>query len=74
MKLLRIFLFLVPFSVLALGPACFVPNLGQWEGEFAFRCQAGRATYFVTHSGLTMKFVAKDEGGRMKTGLHFPPL
>ncbi|MDD5088201.1 MAG: hypothetical protein PHI18_05320 [bacterium] len=44
----------------------FVPNLGQWEGEFAYRGQAGGGSFFITSSGVTMKFVEKDEGGRMK--------
>ncbi|MDD5088046.1 MAG: T9SS type A sorting domain-containing protein [bacterium] len=53
-------------SAFALPPSGFVPNLGQWEGEFAYRGQAGGGSFFITSSGVTMKFVEKDEGGRMK--------
>jgi hypothetical protein len=32
----------------------FVPNLGQWDGEFAFRFSQGSTTYFLTETGMSL--------------------
>jgi hypothetical protein len=32
--------------------AYFVPNLGQWDGAFAFRFARGTTTYFLTETGM----------------------
>jgi hypothetical protein len=50
-------------SLLLAGLACaaplpqhsyFVPNLGQWDGAFAFRYSRGSATYFLTETGMSL--------------------
>ncbi|MFZ5432715.1 MAG: hypothetical protein ACOZB3_02975, partial [Calditrichota bacterium] len=48
------------------APFHFEPNQGQWEGEFAYRCDVGNASYFLTGSGMTIAVAAKDEGRRMR--------
>jgi hypothetical protein len=32
----------------------FVPNLGQWDGDFAFRFSQGTTTYFLTETGMSL--------------------
>ncbi len=48
------------------APFHFEPNQGQWEGEFAYRCDVGNASYFLTGTGMTIAVTAKDEGRRMR--------
>lgn len=35
------------------GPVEFVPNKGQWKGDFAYRARAGNVDFFVRKTGFT---------------------
>ncbi|MFZ5434535.1 MAG: T9SS type A sorting domain-containing protein [Calditrichota bacterium] len=54
------------------APFHFEPNQGQWEGEFAYRCDVGNASYFLTSTGMTIAVTAKDEGRRMRDEEEMP--
>ena len=46
----------LPVSVKTPSKNYFVENLGQWEGDFQFKCEVGSAVYYVTPQGLTVDF------------------
>ncbi|MCC6476546.1 T9SS type A sorting domain-containing protein [bacterium] len=34
----------------------WIANVGQWEGDFSFKCEVGSAVYYVTPKGMTVDF------------------
>ncbi|MFZ5433622.1 MAG: T9SS type A sorting domain-containing protein [Calditrichota bacterium] len=72
MKLFFIFLLISSVAFALPTPFHFEPNQGQWEGEFAYRCDVGNASYFLTGTGMTIAVTAKDEGRRMRDEEEMP--
>jgi len=38
------------------GGGYWIANVGQWEGDFQFKCEVGSTIYYVTPYGLTIDF------------------
>jgi hypothetical protein len=68
MKCAGLLVLLVAATAYALPPSTFfVANEGQWEGAFAFRCDLGASTYFVTSMGMTIDLREKSQSENPKS-------
>ncbi len=54
MKSFFLTLLLISSAFALPAPYHFEPNQGQWEGEFAYRCDVGNASCFLTSTGMTI--------------------
>jgi|GEM_PF-1496407 len=59
LRLISVLLLLLGFAASADatgGSGYWIANVGQWEGDFQFKCEVGSTIYYVTPQGMTVDF------------------
>lgn len=72
-RILAISVTILCSSIYANGQGYFVPNQGQWDGDFAFRSQIGSTTFFLdeNHMAFTILKEGESEDDTQHSHIHY---